>query len=103
MHAVMITFHSTVGLDLLAGPFAAYGRALRAVPGLLAKTWIQDGATFGGFHVFASREAAEGYLASEMVADLTANPAFSGFEVRHYAILEEFTRLTHEPLFAVSA
>lgn len=102
MHAVMITFQSAVGLDTLAGPFADYGQGLQSVPGLLAKTWIQDGATLGGFHVFTSRAAAEGYLASAMVADLTANPAFSGFEVRHFGVLEELTRLTQPALFATA-
>ncbi|GBD85308.1 hypothetical protein BMS3Abin02_01712 [bacterium BMS3Abin02] len=88
MHAVLITFQSSVGLDQLDEPFAAYARGLRDVPGLVSKTWIRDQATFGGFHLFVGRAEADSYLSSQMVADLTANRAFSDFEIRHFEVLE---------------
>ena len=94
MHAVLITFQSAAGTDDLAGPFAEYARALTAVPGLVTTTWLQDGATLGGFHLFADRRAAERYLDSELAARLTANPAFSGFAIRHFGVLEELSRIT---------
>jgi hypothetical protein len=97
MHAVLITFTSAVPVGELAGPFTDYARALRGVDGLVAKTWIRDGETLGGFHIFTSREAAERYLGSEMVAGLTANPGFSGFEIRHYDILDELSAITRSP------
>lgn len=105
MHAVLITFTSSAPLDDLVEPFTAYGGALRSVDGLVCKTWIRDGETLGGFHVFTSRATADGYLGSEMVAGLTANPAFSGFEIRHYDVLDDLSTITgtpREPL-AVSA
>ena len=61
MHAVLITFDSTANLDDLTGPFAEYARVLSVVPGLIAKTWLREGATLGGFHLFADRQAAERY------------------------------------------
>jgi hypothetical protein len=94
MHAVLITFHSTASLDDLAAPFTDYAHALGGVPGLVAKTWIRDDATLGGFHLFADRRAAEDYLAGALVAGLTANPAFGDFQVRHYDVLEELSRIT---------
>ena len=97
MHAVLITFESTVSLDDLAGPFAEYAQALNDVPGLVAKTWLADGATLGGFHLFADRQAAEGYLDGAMVAGLAANPAFSGFAIRHFGVLEDLSRITGTP------
>lgn len=97
MHAVMITFRTTAPLDGLLEPFTAYAHGLRAVPGLLAKTWISEGATLGGFHLFADRRAADAYLDSAMVADLTANPAFSGFQIAHYGVLDELSRITGSP------
>ncbi len=94
MHAVLITFESTVGLDALAAPFAAYAETLRALPGLRSKVWLNDGAVVGGFHLFADRAAADGYLESEMVAGLVANPAFRDFRVAHFGVLEELTAVT---------
>lgn len=100
MHAVIITFHSTASLDDLVGPFTDYAHALGGVPGLVAKTWLRDGAMLGGFHVFASRQAADAYLAGALVAGLTANPAFGDFQIRHYAVLEDLSRITHSPQLA---
>lgn len=94
MHAVLITFQSSANLDDLVGPFTEYAQALQGVEGLVVKTWIQDGTTLGGFHIFTDRRAAEAYLASAMVAGLTANPAFSGFAIRHFAVLEALSRIT---------
>lgn len=97
MHAVLITFRSAAALDDLAGPFADYAEALRGVEGLVSKTWIADGALVGGFHIFTSRETADCYLATDMVAGLTSNPAFSGFEIRHFDVLDDLSRITGSP------
>lgn len=102
MHAVLITFTSSADLDDLVGPFTEYATALQGVEGLVSKTWIQDGATLGGFHLFTDRRAAEAYLASAMVAGLTANAAFSGFAIRHFAVLEELSRITSNQLIAAA-
>lgn len=97
MHAVLITFRSEATREDLVEPFTAYANALTGVHGLVSKTWIGDGDTIGGFHIFTDRESAEAYLASEMVAGLTSNPAFSGFEVRHFDVLDELSRITGSP------
>ncbi len=97
VHAVLITFTSSASLDDLKAPFTDYANALRGVQGLVLKTWIRDGSTVGGFHIFASRQDAEGYLNSEMVAGLTSNPAFSDFQIRHFDVLEELSAMTGSP------
>ena len=51
MHAVLITFTTSAGLDDLKGPFTEYAKALKDRDGLVAKTWIHDGTTLGGFHI----------------------------------------------------
>ena len=97
MHAVLITYRSTAELDALVGPFTHHARAIAAVPGLVAKTWLRDGATLGGFYLFTGRAAAEAYLDGALVADLAAHPAFAQFRIRHYGVLEELSRITGSP------
>lgn len=94
MHAVLITFESTADLSDLAEPFAAYAEGLRAMPGLGAKVWLQDGATVGGFHVFADRASADRYLEGEKFAGIVANSAFRDFRVEHFNVLDELTAVT---------
>lgn len=102
MHAVLITFTSAASLDDLKAPFTDYANALRGVEGLVSKTWIRDGSTLGGFHIFARRTDAENYLSSQMVADLTSNPAFSDFQIRHFDVLDELSAITGSPQAAVA-
>ena len=97
MHAVLITVRSSVAPDELADLFARHAEALQGAPGLVMKTWLHEGETLGGFHLFATREAAEEYLASDLVALLAAHPAFAACAVRHFAVLEELSRATGTP------
>ena len=97
MHATLITFESTAELDDLKGPFTDYANALHGMTGLVCKTWIRDGSTLGGFHIFTSREAADGYLSSELAAGLISNEAFSDFQIRHFDVLDDFSSLTGSP------
>jgi len=97
MYAMLITFHSAIDLDSLAGQFTEYARALRGAEGLVLATWIQDGPALGRFYVFASRRAAEEYLAGDLMADLTANTGFTQFHIRRYAVLAELSGMTGTP------
>ena len=97
MHAVLITFTSSASLDALKAPFTDYAKALRGVKGLVAKTWIREGTTLGGFHIFTRQEEAENYLKSQMVAGLTSNKAFSNFQIRHFDVLDELSAITGSP------
>jgi hypothetical protein len=65
--------------------------------GLVCKTWIRDGSTLGGFHIFTSRGTADAYLGSDLAAGLIANAAFSEFEIRHFDVLDEFSAITGSP------
>ena len=103
MHAVLITFTTEATLDELAGPFTDYAHGLCSMNGLVSKTWIHDGNTLGGFHVFTSRPAADAYLGSDMAAGLIANPAFSDFAIHHYEILDELSAITGSPRIPLAA
>ena len=97
MHAILVTFESAVELDDLKGPFTDYANALHGMGGLVCKTWIRDGSTLGGFHIFTNREAADAYLGSDLAAGLMANEAFSEFQIRHFDVLDEFSAITGSP------
>lgn len=94
MHAVIITFRSTIPLDQLAEPFADFARALTGIDGFVSKTWLNEGETLGGSYVFETEAAARAYLDSPMVAELTATEGFSDFEVRTFSVVDELTSLT---------
>ena len=100
MHAVVVTFDTADGLQELRRPSGSPMRVdefitdLRARPGFLAKTWLRDGDTYGGFYLFADRAAAERYLAEEIEPLGRANPAVTNLLVRHYDVLEELSELT---------
>ncbi len=91
MHGVLLTFTNSAPIDDIAEPLSDYCDAVRGIPGLISKTWIQDGDTLGGFHVFADRESADTYLASEMAAGLMSMEPFSDFEVRQFGIFDDFS------------
>ena len=97
MHSVMITFTSSVGLNELEDLFNAYADELVRQPGMLAKAWIQDGSTLGGFHLFADEASVDAYLGSELAAGLMANGWFSNFEVRKFDVLADFSARTGTP------
>ena len=97
MHAVRITYRSSVVAEDLADLLARHVEALQAVPGLVMATWLRDGETLGGFHLFAARETAEEYLASGPAARFAAHPALAARAVRHFAVLDAPSRATGTP------
>jgi hypothetical protein len=66
------------------------------VPGLMSKIWLADRSsnTYGGVYVFDSREAVQGYLDSEIVGGLKANPYLTNVEARVFDTIEAATRVT---------
>ncbi len=103
MHAVMITFESDIGPDELTAPFATYAEALQGVGGLIAKVWIHEGMTLGGFHLFVDRAQAEAYLESTLFAGVAANPGFRDFQIGHFGVIDELSARTGIPVLSTSA
>lgn len=94
MHALFVTFHSTARLEDLRDPFLEAASAICDTPGLLSKTWLQEGERLGGFYLFRDASAAQSYLDGPIVANLMTQPAFSDFEVRHLTALEDLSAIT---------
>lgn len=97
MHAVFITYTSSVKLEDLKEPYAQYARALAGwhSRGFVAKTWLANGDTHGGFHLFRDREVADRYLAEMFEPDVATNSIFSNIRVERYDVNEEMSRLTN--------
>jgi hypothetical protein len=99
-HALVLTFDMPDGLQALRRPSGSpmrideYVTDLRARPGFLAKTWLHDGDTYGGFYLFADRASAERYLTEEIEPLSRANPAMTNQQVCHFDVLEELSELT---------
>jgi hypothetical protein len=52
----------------------------------------------GGFHVFADRAAADGYLNSPGFLEVQKNPKFSNWQVHHYDVLKQASALNNTPV-----
>ena len=97
MHALLITFRSAASPDELKDGNTEYAKALRdgAAPGLVAKTWLADGATLGGFCLFEDRAAAERYLEGLFTEAVAKDPMFSDIRVEHYDVDEALSAITN--------
>ena len=71
--------------------------AFAAVPGLVSKVWLADRANgvYGGVYTFENGAALDTYLASDLLAQVAANPAFVDITVRRFEVLSEPTAITH--------
>ena len=94
MYGLLITFETTTPLADLEAPFTEFAHALTEVPGLLTKTWIHDGDTLGGFHLFETQEHADTYMGSDLAAGLKATDGFDNFAVRGFDVLTDLSALT---------
>jgi heme-degrading monooxygenase HmoA len=70
--------------------------AFSGLPGLLAKLWLADNesGTYGGVYLWDSRQAMEGYKASDLFKAVGADPHLEGVRSREFATLEDPTRVT---------
>ena len=97
MHAVLITVRSSVAPTALSTLLTGHVGAVQAAPGLVMATWLQDGETLAGFHLFATRATADEYLASGLATEFAAHPSCSDRVVRHFAVLDESSHATGTP------
>ena len=94
MHAVIITFKTSVSPESVEEPFRSFAEALLSVDGFVSRVWLSDEKTFGGSYVFESEVAANAYMESDLVAGMTANDAFHDIEVRTLAVIDDLTAVT---------
>jgi hypothetical protein len=63
--------------------------AFAAVPGLVSKNGV-----YGGVYTFRDTLATDAYLASDLMAQVAANPAFVDVDARRFAVLSAPTAVT---------
>lgn len=94
MHAVIISFRSSMPAESLLDTMSATAPALLDVDGFVSKVWLRNGDTFGGSYVFDSEASATAYLESPFVAGLRDNDAFHDIDVRTFDVIEDLTAIT---------
>jgi heme-degrading monooxygenase HmoA len=97
MHVLVVTFH----LDGLAeadyvGACNGLAPAIAEVPGLISKTFLanRETNTYGGVYFWRDRDSLEAFKRSDLAQAVATNPAFVGFTMQEYDVLEEPSRVT---------
>ena len=94
MRILSVRFKSTLPFNALEAPWREVAVDIANVPGLLSKTWIQDGDHFGGIYTFRDQSSLDGYAAGPIVAAIMSNPAFSDFRLEQFDVLQELSVTT---------
>lgn len=97
MHAVLITYISAASLEDVRESYTEFAHALASgqSSGFISKTWLYNGDTHGGFHLFRDREAADRYLSEMIEPNFSGDPSISNIRVERFEINEELSSLTH--------
>ena len=95
MRILSVRFTSSKPYEDIEASWLAMAPQFNAVPGLLSKTWIRDGAQLGGIYTFRDQAAVDAYLAGPIVKALTSDPTLSDFRLEQYDVLEKLSAITH--------
>jgi heme-degrading monooxygenase HmoA len=91
-------FRYTLDLDQeeYAERWASYAHDVSEVPGLLSKTWMADfeTKTFASFYVWRSKEDADRFMASDLIARVAREPFLKDLSITTLPIMENPSRIT---------
>jgi heme-degrading monooxygenase HmoA len=97
MHIQIINFHLK---EVSEADFRAHcdevAPAFAEVPGLISKVWLANRATntYGGAYTWATREAMDEYVKSDLFKAVATNPALADVTSIDFDVLEEPTSVT---------
>jgi hypothetical protein len=97
MHAVLVTYDNDTPVDQAKNhpDNIEFANALKTIPGLISKTWINDGKTFGGFYVFSDKASAEAFIQADLFQNgVVKDPSCRNVKIKHYGVLSELTAIT---------
>lgn len=99
-HAVLVTYENDTPADQLKEhpDNIAFAKALKKVTGLISKTWINDGKTFGGFYVFTDKAAADAYINGDLFqGGVVKDPTNRNLQIKHFAVFSKLTAMSGVP------
>ena len=105
LHAVLVTYENDTPADQLKNhpDNVAFAKGLKKVPGLISKTWINDGQTFGGFYVFTHKASAEAFINGEMFqGGVVKDPSNRNVRIRHFSVFSDLTAMSGGPTKTLS-
>ena len=95
MRILSVRFKSSTPLKDLEPSWLEMAPRFNAVPGLLSKTWIQDGDLLGGIYTFRDQASVDAYAAGPIVTGMLSDPTLSEFRLEQYDVLENLSATTH--------
>jgi hypothetical protein len=95
MRILSVRFKSSTPMKDLEAPWLEAAPEIAAVPGLLSKTWIQDGDLLGGIYTFRDQASVDAYAAGPIVTAMMRDPTLSEFRLEQYDVLEKLSAITH--------
>jgi heme-degrading monooxygenase HmoA len=104
MHVQIVTYRIA---DVSESEFIEANREfadmMAAVPGLLAKVWLQGDTadSFGGVYLWQDREACQSFLGGELWGAAVKDDSMLDVESHDYAVMDELTKLTQPRLALV--
>ena len=97
MHTLIINFNlHELARDQYEAVCAELAPVFAGVPGLVSKNWLANGETntYGGVYLFQDRQAMVDYKASEIFAQIGANPNLANVTATDFETLEGPSKVT---------
>ena len=104
MHALFVNFNVPgASMEDVVEMLEPLAPAFAEVPGLLAKIWLANGQDnrYGALYLWRDEAAAETFLASDLWKGVEAHPSLANFDIRPFAVVEDFTKMTQPGLVIV--
>jgi len=104
MHVQVVTYRiADIGERDFIEANKEFAEMMAAVPGLLAKVWLQgaDSGSYGGIYLWQDRAACENFLAGDLWAEVLTDDSVTGLVSDDFAVMDELTAMT-QPRMALS-
>jgi hypothetical protein len=97
---LQINMNYGIDVETLAKAFMDLAQPIADVEGLKWKVWLHnpEEKTCGGIYLFKDDASVKGYLDSEIVAGIGANPALSNVSIKVFDVLPDHSKVTRAPL-----
>jgi heme-degrading monooxygenase HmoA len=101
MHALFVNFSvPEKSPDEVVELFEPLVPSFANLPGNLAKIWLADteAGRYGALYLWQTSEDMDAFMESDLWRGVQSHPAFADFDVRDFAVIEPFTKMTQPAL-----